>query len=190
VVYLFLDSRYSERIAVSQATVRFQTEQPTGYRAKASDLSSDFETEPKMMLLMSGGNVCVPDAPDGRDRLTVIQITAQVWNVGSPGVATEWSLMIVPQGTLPVVAQLTEIPELLRASGLINSTVIHGSNALDKRTKANPVRDQIVEGPLLFYVSLPTSVVTDPRTRLELTVKDILWRPTTKSQVTGDRLQR
>jgi hypothetical protein len=190
VVYLFLDSRYSERIAVLQATVQFQTEQLTGYRSKPSDSSFHVETEPKMMLSMSGGNVFVPDAPDVRDRLTGIQITAQLWNVGSPSVATEWSLIVVPQGMLPVIAQLITIPELLRASGPINSAVIHGSNALDKRTKATPVRDQIVEGPLLFYASLPQAVVMDPHTRLELTVKDVLGRPTTTTKVMGDWLQR
>lgn len=66
-----------------------------------------------MMVSMLGGNVFVPDAPDMKDRLTGIQINARIWNVGSPSVATEWSLMVVPQGMLPVIAQLTEAPELL-----------------------------------------------------------------------------
>ncbi len=146
--------------------------------------------QPNLMLSMIGGNVFTPDAKDVRDRLTGIGLSAKVWNTGTPSIATEWLLFVIPKNETPVIAQLTEIPESLRISGPINSTVIRASDSLQAKTKITPVQATPVEGTLLFYVAMKREIVLSPSTRLELIVKDIDGRETKATKIMGDWLQR
>ncbi|HEX3573878.1 MAG TPA: hypothetical protein VHU42_04680 [Rhodopila sp.] len=177
-------------MAALQATIQFQAEKLGEYRNKAPKRESASTDGPKLMLAMSGGNVFVPEAPDVRDRLTGIHLDVQIWNVGLPSIATEWSLVVIPQGQLPVVAQLARMPELLRAGGPYSSVVLRGSEALDARTRADPVTENITDGPLLFYVPLPKIIVMDPNTRLELTIKDVNGVGKTATKIIGEWLSR
>jgi hypothetical protein len=145
--------------------------------------------KPNLHLSMSGGNVFVPGAPDLRGSLTGIAINAKVWNTGNPSVATEWGLAVIPKGQIPVVAQLTKIPDQLTVGGQYNSVVIRASDALDARTAKEPISNP-EDGILLFYVKLPKSVVVDPATQLELSVKDIYGTETVVRQLMGNWLQR
>ncbi|MCX6634066.1 MAG: hypothetical protein NT090_03080 [Acidobacteria bacterium] len=99
-------------------------------------------------------------------------------------------LVVIPKGGMPVVAQLTMIPEQLRVGGSINSGVIRASDALDVRTAKYPVAATPVDGTLLFCVPLKKSLVLDPSTRLELSVKDIRESESAARQPMGDWLQR
>ncbi len=145
---------------------------------------------PELKLLMSGGNVFQPDMKDVRDRLTGIVLNAKIWNTGAPGVAIEWSLIVIPQGMTPIVGQLTKIPEILRVQGAINSAVIRASESLEEKTKITLVQSVPIEGVLLFYVPIKKETVLAPSTRLELAVKDIYGSETKVSQLMGDWLRR
>jgi hypothetical protein len=140
-------------------------------------------------LSISGGNVFTPEAPDVRDRLTGIAINAKVWNTGNPSVATEWGLAVIPKGQIPVVAQLTTIPDQLRLGGPYNSVIIRSSDALNVKTAKEPIVNPI-DGTLLFYVKLQRSVVLDAATQVELSVKDIYGSETVVRQLMGNWLQR
>ena len=99
--------------------------------------------------------------------------------------------VVIPKGGLPVVAQLTMIPDNLRlGGGSINSAVIRASDALDVKTAKDPVAATPADGTLLFYVPLKKPVVLDPSTRLELSVKDIHGSESVARQLMGDWLQR
>lgn len=146
--------------------------------------------KPNLKLFMSGANVFIPDAPDVRNRLTGIVIDAKIWNTGASSVATEWNLCIIPEGGLPVVAQLTKIPNNLRVRGELNSFVINSSESLEDKVSQNHITTMPVTGKLLFYVQLPKEVVQRPSTRWELSVKDIYGKETKFSQRVGDWLAR
>jgi hypothetical protein len=149
---------------------------------------SDLDTA-KLSVLMIGGNVFIPDTSDMQD-LTGIALKAKVWNTGSPSVATEWSLTVTPKGKTPVIAQWTQMPETLTLYGTPNSTIIHSSDALDKKTAESPIGDTPIDGTLLFYVKIQKSVVLDPSTRLDLSVKDIHGGTGSDTHLMGDWLQR
>jgi hypothetical protein len=139
---------------------------------------------------MLGGNVFVPDVPDMQEQLTGIALTAKVWNTGAPSVAAEWSLTVTPEGQQTVFAQWTQMPEVVTLYGTPHPTVIHSSDALDKKTANNPIGDIPVEGALLFYVKLQKTVVLESSTRLDLSVRDIYGGTASDTQVLGDWLQR
>jgi hypothetical protein len=148
------------------------------------------EQKPKFMLLMNGGNVFMPNAPDMHDHLTGIALNAKIWNIGTPSVATEWSLRVTPKGKPPINAQFSKIPDALHLNGPINSTVIKSDDALDEKTKTTQIQNIPVEGTLLFYVQLPKETVMDPSTKLELKVKDIYGRESSAVHTIGDWLSR
>ena len=145
---------------------------------------------PALRVSISGANVFAPDAKDVHNRLTGIALNARIWNTGIPSVATEWSLVVVPQNMTPVIAQLTSIPETLQLTGPISTAVIHAADALDTKTLTTPIGAIPVEGVLLFYVPLEREIVINPSTKLELTVKDIYSSETKAIQIIGEWLRR
>lgn len=143
------------------------------------------------MLSLIGGNIFVPEISDNAcNSLTGITLTAKIWNTGEPSLATEWLLFVIPENSIPVIAQLTTMPKTLRIGGKFNSTVIQGSESLEVKTSNTPVQTIPVEGTLLFYVSIKQEVVMAATTRLELIVKDIFGKETKAIQVMGDWLLR
>lgn len=142
------------------------------------------------MLLLLGGNIFIPSEKDVCDRLTGISIDAKIWNIGAKSVTTEWILYVIPEGELPVIAQHTEMPDNLFASGQYNSAIIRSSDSLDIKTKYDPVGISPIEGTILFYAKIKQEVVLAPSTRLELIVKDIFGNETKSSKRIGDWLHR
>jgi hypothetical protein len=171
------------------ATLKEQLMAAKDTAAKARDTADKLVVaalRPELKLAMSGGNVFLPDIPDSQNFRAGLAIDATAWNTGAPSVATAWSLVVIPQGKKPVLAQLTKMPDQIRASGPINSGVIRGSEALDIKTKKEPIQNIPVDGTLLFYVSLEQKVVLEPTTILELSVKDIYGTESLVRQVMGD----
>jgi len=177
VIYGLMQWRYS-------AIIDRQDHELASYRQKEqieSQAATDSEKRkgavaipdnPELKISMLGGNIFVPDAPDLHDQYTGIALVVRIWNTGKPSIATSWSLVVVPQGQQPVVAQFTKIPDQLRAGGQLNSAVIRASDDLDPKTIRAPVTDIPLQGTLLFYVKLKKAIVVDPGTRLELSVQD------------------
>lgn len=147
-------------------------------------------SKPALRIAMAGGNVFVPEAPGLNDRFTGIAIETRLWNTGKPSVATSWSLVVVPQGHIPVVGQLTKIPETLRLGGEFNSTIIRASDALDVKALTTPASEIPMQGTLLFYLEMPKNLVVDKGTRLELSVKDIYGQETVIKQEVREWIQR
>lgn len=145
---------------------------------------------PELRLNMVGGSVFRPNMPDQQNLRTGITLDATVWNTGAPSVATAWSLVVIPVGQMPVLGQLTKMADQIRAQGSINSDVIRASDALDAKTKKDPIGDIPIDGKLLFYIPLSQQIVLAPTTVLELSVKDIYGAETTVRQVMGDWWQR
>lgn len=157
---------------------------------KRSTSETQLSQQPNLMLSMIGAGVFDPDATDMRGVWTGIGINAKIWNTGTSSVATEWLLFVIPENETPVIAQLTEIPDSLRVSGSINSTVIRASESLESKTKNMPVGTTPVEGTLLFYVAMRREIILKPSTRLELIVKDINGKETKVTKVMGDWMHR
>jgi len=146
-------------------------------------------TKPELKVLMTGANIFIPNAPDMRRHLTGLAIDVRVWNTAKPSIATDWGLSVIAGGRI-VKAQLTRIPDELRVSGTINSTVIHASQDLSMKTSKEPVGNTVQEGTLLFYVNLDKATVVSASTQLELSVKDENGAASTARQSVGDWLQR
>lgn len=139
-----------------------------------------------IMLSMLGGNIFIPNAPGAVGHLTGIGLNVKIWNIGAPSVVTEWSLFVIPKNEIPVIAQLTEMPESLRVGGINNSAVIRSQDSLESKTKITPVETTPIEGTLLFYVPLQQEIVLMPSTRLELIAKDINGKETKSTKTIGD----
>jgi hypothetical protein len=154
--------------------------------SSASEVPKATYAKPELHLAILGGNVFIPDGHS----LTGIALDTRVWNTGVHSVVTSWDLVVMPKGTIPTIAQLTPIPEIIRVNGMQNSAIIRASNALDSKVKATPVGPIPVEGILLFYVKLPQHIVLDDDTKLVLTAKDIFDVETCKVQRMGDWLKR
>jgi hypothetical protein len=153
----------SKQDAAEHAASPVATEEPAAPLAKV----------PQLRLTVFGGNIFTPNASDVRSRLTGMGLTVQIWNTGSPSVATEWSLVVTPQGKGPVVAQLTKIPEQLIATGKINSSVLRSSDDLSVIAASREIRSIPINGTLLFYVALDQATVLNPTTQIRLAVRDI-----------------
>ncbi len=65
-----------------------------------------------------------------------------------------------------------------------------GSNSLPEKTQSNNVSTTPVIGELLFYVKLPTPVVLDPETRLDISETDMFGKETVFTQRMSDWLAR
>ncbi|MFZ1961928.1 MAG: hypothetical protein WAU78_00405 [Roseiarcus sp.] len=142
---------------------------------------------PELRIAMSGANVFVPDKIPG---VTGIGLDAKIWNTGALSIVTVWSLVVIPNGAKPVVAQLTQMPNVLTANGPFNSARLLAGNSLEAKTKDTTVGDEPVSGVLLFYVQLPQDVVVAPNTVWTLIAKDAFEKETQISQLMGDWIQR
>jgi hypothetical protein len=123
---------------------------------------------PSLGLAMDGGNIFNPDALG----LVGLGLDIRVWNTGGPTYVTKWSLLIIAPGHIPVVAQLTRIPELLRAGGPLNSAVLRSSKDLSVMTSTQPVKLAPMGGKLLFYAGIDRQSLENAATRLQLTATD------------------
>jgi hypothetical protein len=145
----------------------------------------------KFHLNMTGANIFLTDPTiDAPKQYTGISLNAKIWNTGKPSFATDWMLTVSPPGERPVIAQFTNIPEVLRVGGAINSAVIRQSDSLERATSESPVQSTPISGALLFYTNLPKPKVVDPRTILSLSVKDENENETVLSKSIGDWMQR
>jgi hypothetical protein len=141
---------------------------------------------PNFRLLLSGGNVFIPDGEPG---LTGIALNVAIINTGSPSIATDWRLSIVPEVGTPKQAQLTKMPASLVARGEKNMAQLNSAESLDESTFNNPVETNVPRtGKLLFYVSLTKDVVM--RAVLQLSVKDVKGRSFIERQDMKDWLAR
>jgi hypothetical protein len=148
---------------------------------------TDTPRQPELHVAMSGANVFVPDKiPD----VTGIGLDAKVWNTGAPSIVTSWSLMVTPNGGAPTAAQLTQMPNVLMASGQFKSARLLAENSLEYKTNDNQVGNKPVSGVLLFYIKLPKNIVQSDKTVWTLIAKDENETETRTSQLLGDWLQR
>jgi len=143
--------------------------------------------KPELHLTIMGGNVFVPDTVPG---WTGIGLNARIWNTGTPSTATSWSMVVIPNGGQRVVAQLTEIPNVLLAKGQVNSAKLLAEDSLETKTISTQIGMTPISGTLLFYVALPQVVVNDPGTVWEISVKDVYEKETTVHLLVGNWLQR
>ncbi len=143
----------------------------------------------ELRLSMLGGNIFIPDNVN-EQILTGIALNVRVWNTGAPSFVSSWSLMVIPHGEIPILAQLIRMPELLRVNGMHNNAVIRAIDALDLKVNTTSVGTTPVEGTLLFYVKLSQKIVLDNDTRLELIATDMYEKETRKVQRIGDWLHR
>jgi hypothetical protein len=142
------------------------------------------ERKPELHVSFSGADIFLTREPD----YTGVALDTKVWNTGAPSVATDWSFIITPQGKLPVLGKLSEIPENLRLAGR-QSDVIHSTDSLVDKTKTNPISEIPIEGKLLFYADINLQVAKDPTTKWEILVKDIYGQSSSHSKMVGDLLR-
>jgi hypothetical protein len=167
--------------------LNFKNETQTQQTHNAPIITIPTNNSSKLSILMLGGNIFVPDGSDVQRPLTGIALDAKVWNIGTPSVAVEWSLVVTPKGQLPISAQYTKMPEKLTLNGP-PTTVVHSSDSLDGKTANKSIGDTPVQGTLLFYVKLEKDVVLDPSTSLDLTVKDIYGGEASDTKLMGNWL--
>ena len=145
------------------------------------------EISPDLHLSLLGGNVFTGDSTGW----TGLSLEAQVWNTGGPTVATEWSLTITPKSALPIEAQFTKMPENMSLRGTSGNTeFIRSDESLEAKTSSTAIEMLPLRGRLLFYVTLPRTIVLAPDTELKLSVKDVYGKETSAVQRMGNWLQR
>jgi hypothetical protein len=142
---------------------------------------------PELRLMIQGANVFIPDL---QPTWTGIGVDARIWNTGKPSIVTGWSMTIIPNGKPPIVAQLTQMPNVLTAHGPFNSSRLLAENSLELKTKDTPVETMPVSGALLFYVALLKDIVQASDTKWEIVANDIYEKETRVSHLVGDWLQR
>lgn len=126
---------------------------------------------PDIKAYLMGGSIFEStEFPGGATGLT---INLKVWNIGSPTLIIKWELYIIPRGHTPEKAQYTEMPDVLRLNGAINSAVVKGADSIAKKLENTELEKNPVGGTLLFYSRLPKNAVIDKHTRLELVIHDL-----------------
>ena len=119
-------------------------------------------------LFLPGGNIFIPNIEPG---LTGIALDATIVNTGTPSLALDWRLSVIPDVGKPQEAQLTKMPPSLVARGPNNTAHLNSSEALDVSTLSDPLQTNVPRsGKLLFYVKMPKARVME--SVLELTVTD------------------
>ena len=146
--------------------------------------------KPEIRFTVPGGAIFTPDALDWRNEYTGIVLDIHAWNTGQPSIVTEWSLVVIPTGKIPMIAQNTIMPEMMRAAGPTNSMVIKGAESFIDHTKATPIGSVPVDGKLLFYVKLRGEIVKDADTIFELSLRDAYGTESIRRQRIGDWLAR
>ena len=142
---------------------------------------------PELHVKLFGADVFVPTGwPDK----TGIGLQAMVWNTGAHSIVTGWGLKVIPNGKEPVIAQITEMPNRLTATGESRSADLRSSDSLENKSSTSPVGLEPVKGILLFYVALPKQVVNSSDTVWEVTAKDIYEKETRVTQMVGNWLGR
>jgi hypothetical protein len=179
------EERYSERLATMQATIDFQAAQLAQSQIGPRSPSVERNLKPDLKISLLGGHVFVPDNPH-INPLTGIALDTRVWNVGAPSVATEWRLIVIPAGHMPVIGKYTEMAGDIRASGERDSAVIRVSDALHAKTNLEPISETPLSGVLVFFVNLDKATVLREDTILELSVHDIFGKETVRRQRMGD----
>lgn len=129
--------------------------------------------KPEFVLQLDGGNIFIPDQ---KPSLTGIVLDTIIINTGTPSIARDWQLSVVPPEGSPKTAQLTKIPKSLVARGQFNTMHINEAESLVESTLDRPLEANVPRsGKLLFYVSLPKHTVE--HSVLELSVKDVKGNP-------------
>ena len=131
----------------------------------------------------------MPDAPDLR-HFAGIALDVRIWNNGVPSPVTEWRLIVIPPGRSPTIAQITEIPDVLRLGGAKNSAVLRTADDLSRKLAHEDVGAKPTDGTVLFYVKLDKPLVMLEETQLELSVKDAFGTETVTKQRMGDWMHR
>jgi len=142
---------------------------------------------PELHVKLLGANVFIPDQWPS---VTGIGLQTRVWNTGALSIVTDWTLKVIPNGKQAVVAQLTEMPNVLTATGEISTGILRAEDSLEKKTRTAQVGITPVDGTLLFYIPLPRDVVRANDTTWELTAKDIYEKETAVSQLLGNWIGR
>jgi hypothetical protein len=141
---------------------------------------------PNFRLLLQGSNIFIPDAEPS---LTGIVLDVIITNSGTPSVALDWKLSVVPATGAPRTAQLTKIPQSLVARGRNNTAHVSASESLVESTLSSPLETDVPRsGKLLFYVALPKKDVMD--STLELSVTDVKGNPFIVRQNISEWLHR
>jgi hypothetical protein len=147
----------------------------------------DSSTRPSFRLLLQGANIFIPDADP---KLTGIVLDVIITNTGTPSVALDWSLSVVPSTGAPKAAQFTEMPKSLVARGPSHTAYyLNASESLALSTLNDPLETNIPRsGKLLFYIALPKQTVVD--SMLELSVTDVKGNHFMVRQNTSEWLHR
>jgi hypothetical protein len=186
--YLWAESRSGEQRAIMQATIEHQRELLAGHRdreEKAKETIAEITKRPEFHLILLGMSTFTPDQAPG---ITGINIAARLWNTGAPSIAIAWSLVLLPNGRVPILAQYTMKPETLRAAGDFQSSIMRASGGLDVKTSTTPVGEIPIDGDILFYARIPSEVIKHPETWIEMSVKDKYERDVVAKQKVGDWL--
>ena len=141
-------------------------------------------------MVLLGANIFVPTAPDLHRSTTGIAIDARIWNLGRPSRVTDWKLVVISQGSKPILAQYTEIPDQLRLGGGTNSSILRAADDLSKKVLDADVTAVPVQGAVLFYITLLKSSVMNDDTVLELSFVDVFGTETVARHRTGDWMHR
>jgi len=189
VLYSWLESRDRDRRAITAATIEHQRELLAGHREreeKTKETIAEIKKRPEFHLILLGINTF---SPDGALGITGINIRARLWNTGAPSVAIVWSLVVLPKGQVPILAQYHQKPETMRAAGDFQSSIMRASDGLDSKTSTNAVGEMPIDGDILFYARMPLEVARHPETWIEMAVKDKYERDTVAKQKIGDWLR-
>jgi len=144
---------------------------------------------PHFILSISGGNIFIPTE---EPKWTGLALDVSIRNSGGESIATDWKMTISPTGNVvPSLAQLTAIPDFLRAGGVANSVVIKSTDSLEQKTHTTPIgTNHVVDGVLLFYTKLTKHQIEESHTVLDLSVQDIAGNVFSTKQRIGDWLGR
>lgn len=114
-----------------------------------------------------------PDIFISPNSLTGVLITASIWNVGKPSIATQWSLTVIPRnGLVPVTRDSIPInPAGLRVGGANSGFAVSEDEDISIKTRRQKVTETPVNGSARFYIPLPQAVVE--KSSIKLSVRDL-----------------
>ena len=128
---------------------------------------------PYFALQIDGGNFFIPDK---MPQLTGILLDVLIINSGTPSIARDWKLSIIPPSGAPKAAQLTRIPPSLVARGEVNTAIVSASESFLESCLARSLDAGVPRiGELLFYIALPKPDVM--QSVIELSVRDAKGNP-------------
>lgn len=142
--------------------------------------------EPEFIINILGANMFVPDK---KPNITGIAVDVTIRNAGAPSIAADWRMLVIDAKGKAIEAQLTKPPKRLSISGENGSFVLTDQDfTLESASSRKPlaIGDPLIQGQLLFYVSMPKSRVMAPDTTLEIFVNDYKGKASSMKKRIGE----